>query len=187
MLPLIPLQTDVLHKRTHEDKDEAQKRAREEPFFFRAIYDVGDGDFVNKLGLVVERPGERDIRVDLNVEYQKGVPTRLFVAGSKAYGEREELCLEVKFSADRGLLYIESLFNTATPHDCDAWVVGTTEERAGIGKAVMRVITSIADELFAENVTLLLRDASRFTAANTPILDVYMTEYLRLKRGFGYY
>jgi len=186
MLPLIPLNDSS--KRGHREDDvQVQKRAREELFFMRAMRNVGDGNFTNKLALVVERPEAREVRVDLNVEYKDGVPTRLFVEGSRSFGGEEELCLAVKFSADTGLLYIESLFNTATPHECDAWVVGAQQERSGIGKAVMRVVTSIADELFANNVTLLLTDASHFTAANTPILDVFMTEYLRLKRGFGYY
>ena len=173
MLPLL----GIGHKRQRED----------DLFFHKAIFDVGVGTFTNKLGINIKRDGERDVRVDLNVHYENGKPTRLFVEGSRGLSGEDELCLSVKLDVGKGTLYIESLFNTATPHDCDAWVVGTDGERKGIGFAVMRMLTSIADQLFSGNVTLLLRDGSRFTAERTPLVSMTMTEYFRMKRGFGFY
>ena len=211
MLPLIPLGGEG-----RDDREEARKRARTDepskpPFWRRAIaWDrhlppgtiqvSREGDlhwdkvpipeyFTIRLGVAKKVRGGGEVLMILDVDYEtvRGElwPNRISMRGSNEGSE--EGCLEISLNPRYSSVYVASLLRGPTPQECEAWRVEQPSDREGVGRAVMETVTTIADHLFENDALLYLQDASAFTVRNAPLLDVSMTAYLRLARGFGFY
>lgn len=211
MFPLIPLGGEG-----RDDREEARKRARtdepsELPFWRRAIawdrelprgairanYD-GDlhwdevpipEEFTVRLAVAKEVRGGGEVLMVLDVDYETVMgelwPIRISMRGSNE--GNEEGCLEISLQPRCSSVYVASLLRGPTPQECEAWRVAQPSDREGVGRAIMETVTTIADQLFTPNALLYLQDASAFTVRNAPLLDVSMTAYLRMARGFGFY
>ena len=165
----------------------------------RIVADPTKGDatgLVLTYAIVIEGPpAERDIRVNLNVSYEvrdgNVVPVRVFVKGPRE-GLHEELCLEAELKRGRSL-YTHSLLrerDAAGNLDsamCQVWKVGPDDDRQGIGRALITMLTTMMSQVFRGNSYLSLEDASRYTARNCPLVHHDMAEYLAIKRGYGFY
>ena len=145
--------------------------------------------FTIRLGVAKELRDGGEVMMMLEVDYETVMgelwPTRISMRGSNE-GDHEG-CLEISLQAGQSSLYIASLLRGPTPQECEAWRVGQDTNREGVGRAVMEAVATIADQLFEKDVLLYLQDASAFTVRNAPLLDVSMTTYLRMARGFGFY